>query len=96
LTNGINSGQKKKKELNQYAKCSLKRNGMKSLLGLNISLENTLDILDRRWGFKAFNFQSELLGFWTLSIVQYSKKLDNTMFWKLDLFPSSGEQALSD
>jgi hypothetical protein len=33
---------------------------------------------------------SELLSFWTLSIVQYSKKLENTTFWKLDLFPSSG------
>jgi hypothetical protein len=29
--------------------------------------------------------------FWTLSIVQYSKKLENTMFRKLDLFPSSGQ-----
>jgi hypothetical protein len=33
---------------------------------------------------------SELLSFWTLSIVQCSKKLENTTFRKLDLFPSSG------
>jgi hypothetical protein len=33
---------------------------------------------------------SELLRFWTFSIVQYSKKLENT-FRKLDLFPSSGQ-----
>jgi hypothetical protein len=85
-----------KKELNQHAKFSPKRNGMKSLLDLNISLENTLDILDRIWEFKASNFQLELLGFWTSSIVQYSKKSDNTTFWKLDLFPSSGEQGLNN
>jgi hypothetical protein len=36
-------------------------------------------------------FPSELLGFWTLSIVQYSEKLENTIR-KLDLFPSSGEE----
>jgi hypothetical protein len=36
-------------------------------------------------------YHSELLSFWTLSIVQYSKKLKNTTFRKLDLFPSSGE-----
>jgi hypothetical protein len=35
---------------------------------------------------------SELPGFWTLSIVRYSKKLENTTFRKLDLFPSSGER----
>jgi hypothetical protein len=29
--------------------------------------------------------------FWSLSIVSYSKK---TPFWKLDLFPSSGEREL--
>jgi hypothetical protein len=34
----------------------------------------------------------KLLGVWTLSIVWYSKKLENTMFQKLDLFPSSGER----
>jgi hypothetical protein len=33
---------------------------------------------------------SELLSFWTLSIVQYSKKLENTTYRKLGLFPSSG------
>jgi hypothetical protein len=33
---------------------------------------------------------SELLGFWTLSIVRYSKELEKTAFGKLDLFPSSG------
>jgi hypothetical protein len=36
---------------------------------------------------------SELLGFWTSSIVQYSKKIENTTFRKLDLFLSSGEGA---
>jgi hypothetical protein len=36
-------------------------------------------------------YHSELLDFWTLSIVRYSKKLENTTFRKLDLFPSSGE-----
>jgi hypothetical protein len=34
----------------------------------------------------------ELLGFWTLSIVRYSKNtLQNTKFRNLDLFPPSGE-----
>jgi hypothetical protein len=36
-------------------------------------------------------FTGELLGFWTLSINRFSKKLENTPFQKLDLFPSSGE-----
>jgi hypothetical protein len=35
---------------------------------------------------------SELLGFWTFSIVRYSRKLENTTFRKLNLFPSSGEK----
>jgi hypothetical protein len=35
--------------------------------------------------------RSELLGFWTLSIIQYSKKLEKTTFRKLYLFPSSDE-----
>jgi hypothetical protein len=39
---------------------------------------------------------SGLLGFWTLSIVWYSKKKKTTQkkttFRKLDLFPSSGEE----
>jgi hypothetical protein len=39
-----------------------------------------------------YNTQTELLGFWTLFIIQYSKKLENTMFQKLDLFLSSGER----
>jgi hypothetical protein len=34
---------------------------------------------------------SGLLGVWTLSIVWYSKKHKRTTFWKLDLFPFSGE-----
>jgi hypothetical protein len=35
---------------------------------------------------------SELLRFWSLSIVRYSKKtLENTTFWKLGLFPSLKE-----
>jgi hypothetical protein len=38
-----------------------------------------------------FYDHSELIGFWTLSIVWYSKKLENTTFRKLDLFPSSGQ-----
>jgi hypothetical protein len=33
---------------------------------------------------------SELLSFWTLSIVQYSKNLENTTFRKMNLFPVSG------
>jgi hypothetical protein len=33
----------------------------------------------------------ELLSFWTLSIVQYSKQFENTSFQKLDLFRSSGQ-----
>jgi hypothetical protein len=36
--------------------------------------------------------RSGLLGFWTLSIVRYSKK-QNTTSRKLNLFPSSGEGA---
>jgi hypothetical protein len=35
---------------------------------------------------------SELMGFWTLSIIWYAKKLENTTFQKLDLFPPSGEK----
>jgi hypothetical protein len=36
---------------------------------------------------------SEILGFFNLSIVRYSSNyLDNTTFRKLDLFPSSGEE----
>jgi hypothetical protein len=34
---------------------------------------------------------SELLGFWTSSIVRIKKKLENTMFRKLDLLSSSGK-----
>jgi hypothetical protein len=34
---------------------------------------------------------SELLGFWTLSIIQNSKYWKTQPFWKLDLFLSSGE-----
>jgi hypothetical protein len=34
---------------------------------------------------------SESLGFWTLSIVRNSKQLGNSMYRKLDLFPSSCE-----
>lgn len=33
----------------------------------------------------------ELLGSWTLSDVRFSKKLENLVFRKLDLFPSSDE-----
>jgi hypothetical protein len=36
--------------------------------------------------------KKKLLGFWTLSNVQYSEKLGNTMFRKLNMFPSSGEK----
>jgi hypothetical protein len=32
-----------------------------------------------------------LLNFWTLPIVRYCEKLENTAFLKLDLFPSSGK-----
>jgi hypothetical protein len=38
-------------------------------------------------------WHSGLMGFWTLSIIRYSKKQKNTTFWKLDLFPFSGEKA---
>jgi hypothetical protein len=38
-------------------------------------------------------WHSGLQGFWTLSIVRYSKKQKNTMFRKLDLFPFSCEEA---
>jgi hypothetical protein len=33
--------------------------------------------------------RSELMGFWALSIVWYSKEVENTTFLKLDMFPSS-------
>jgi hypothetical protein len=33
----------------------------------------------------------ELVGFFTLPITQYSKKLENTTFRKLDVFPFSRE-----
>jgi hypothetical protein len=33
---------------------------------------------------------TQILGFWTLSIAHNSKRLENTTFRKLDLFPSSG------
>jgi hypothetical protein len=35
--------------------------------------------------------QSELPGFSTFSIIRYYKKLENTVFRDLDLFPSLGE-----
>jgi hypothetical protein len=35
--------------------------------------------------------QPEVQGFWTMTIVGYSKKIENTAFRKLDVFPSSGE-----
>jgi hypothetical protein len=38
-----------------------------------------------------YDTQTELLGFCTLFIIQYIKKLENTMFQNLDLFLSSGE-----
>jgi hypothetical protein len=44
-------------------------------------------------GFWRWCKHSVLLGIWTLSIVRYCRKLENTIFWKLDLFPSSGEWA---
>jgi hypothetical protein len=36
-------------------------------------------------------YNSELLSFWTFSIVRYSKNSRKATFQKLDLFPSSGE-----
>jgi hypothetical protein len=39
-----------------------------------------------------FNIHSDLLGFGTFCIIQYSKKLENTLFHKLDLLLSSGEE----
>jgi hypothetical protein len=41
------------------------------------------------WNTKQWH--SESLGFWTLSNAQDPKELQNTTFWKLDLFPSSCE-----
>jgi hypothetical protein len=43
--------------------------------------------------YKYVNFQytSGLLGFWTLSIVLYSKQRKRQSFWNTDLFPSSDE-----
>jgi hypothetical protein len=35
----------------------------------------------------------ELMGFWTLPTVWYSTKLGYITFWKLALFPFSGEGA---
>jgi hypothetical protein len=43
---------KKKKERNQNGECSLKRNRIKLVLGLNIPLENSLDALQGRPGYK--------------------------------------------
>jgi hypothetical protein len=45
-----------RKELYRNAGCSLKRKWTKSLLGLNILLEYSSDILHRRPGFQASNF----------------------------------------
>jgi hypothetical protein len=42
------------------------------------------------WMCEANELQSKLMGFWTVSIVRDSKRLETTMFRKLDLFPSSG------
>jgi hypothetical protein len=39
---------------------------------------------------------SGLLGFWTLSIVRYSKKAKKTTFRKLDVLPSSGEAKVGE
>jgi hypothetical protein len=38
-----------------------------------------------------YNTQNYWVFFWTLTIVRYSKKLENTTFRKLVLFPSSRE-----
>jgi hypothetical protein len=35
--------------------------------------------------------RSEALGFWTLSAVLNSREIENTVFRKLGLFPTSGE-----
>jgi hypothetical protein len=45
------------------------------------------------WAILTLLLYSGLLGFSTLSIVQYSKKQKNTTFRKLDPFPSLGEEA---
>jgi hypothetical protein len=36
-------------------------------------------------------YDLELLAFWTLTIIWYSKKLESTPIRKLDLFPSASE-----
>jgi hypothetical protein len=43
------------------------------------------------WRVLTMVYNTELLGFWTLSIVRYSRKIGDTTFRKLDLFPSSGK-----
>jgi hypothetical protein len=51
----------------------------------NIQLNATFEI-------RTHILTSELLGFWVLSTVWYSRKLDNKKFQKLALFPFSGER----
>jgi hypothetical protein len=51
---------------------------------IRVSLSLRVNLDERHFG-------SKLLGFWTLSIVWFSKKKkkpNNTTFWKLDLFPN--------
>jgi hypothetical protein len=51
----------------------------------------TTECLLYMWILKGSDDGVELMRLWTLSIVRYPKKLKNSMFRKLDLFPSSGD-----
>jgi hypothetical protein len=44
----------------------------------------------RFWRVLMLVYNTQLLGFWTFSIVWYSRNIKDTTFPKLDLFPSSG------
>jgi hypothetical protein len=61
-----------------------------------LGVQLTVDTRNRNLILLNQNEWSELLGFWILPIVRYSKKKKkknkNTMFRKLSLFPSSGEE----
>jgi hypothetical protein len=66
-----------KKELNQSTHCSLKINWMQSVLGVNIPLENSLNALDKRPGFKVVDFK-----FHICSVFKKELNLVNMTFFR--------------
>jgi hypothetical protein len=67
---------------------SCRRNCSK-ITAINVNTASFNDILVPVYSLGMTSLYSELLGFWTLCIVRYSRNY-KTMFPKLDLFPASG------